>query len=68
MNFIDRAMEGLFVGSGRGSESADLPDELQSRRSNLLVRRGRREVEQGPDVPTHAPHLVSLFSEKSCFH
>ena len=54
---LDGAVEGRLVGLRRFGEAAQLPDELQRRRANLLIGRGRIEVEQGFDVPTHAPTL-----------
>jgi hypothetical protein len=55
-------MERLFIHSGRFSKSANLPDELQSRRVDLVIRRWRFEVVQYLDISTHALCLRNRLS------
>ena len=40
-DFIDRAIESVLVRFRRLGETAQLPDELQRRRPNLIIRRRR---------------------------
>jgi hypothetical protein len=44
-HLVDRTMECSFVGPGWLVEAADLPDELQRGRVDLVVRDRRLEVE-----------------------
>src|SRR5579859_53910 len=50
---IDRSIERGFVGVRWLRRATEFPDELQRRRANLVVGRGRLEVGQGLDVSTH---------------
>jgi hypothetical protein len=52
-HFLHGAMERLFVGPRRVMGSAQLSDELKRRRANLIVSRGRVEIGERPDIPTH---------------
>ena len=50
---IDRPAEGWLVGLRGPGEAAELADELERGRADLLVGGGRLEVVQNPDVATH---------------
>jgi hypothetical protein len=52
-DFVNCLPERRLVGSRGSREPAQLPDELQSRGTNLLVRCGWDEIEQRSDVPAH---------------
>ena len=51
---LDGAVEGGLVGLRRRREARQLAHELQRRRADLVVGRGRCEVEQCLDAPAHA--------------
>src|SRR4030095_10855563 len=63
-HFFDGMVGCLFVCLRRCVESAQLANELQRRRADLLVGRGGIEIEQGFYVPTHCclAGLRLLFS------
>src|SRR5213593_2391528 len=50
---VHRAIESEFVRLGGLREAAQLPDELEGRRTDLFVRGGWFEVMQSLDVSTH---------------
>src|SRR6185312_1912819 len=52
-DFLDGTIKHCAVGLGRAVESAELPDELEGRVSNLLVRRGWLKVKKRLDVSAH---------------
>jgi hypothetical protein len=52
-DLVDRPSERGLVGLRGPGEAAELADELQGGRADLLVRGRRLEVVQGPDVATH---------------
>src|SRR5882724_6321720 len=52
-HLVDRAREGELVRLGGPRKAAQLADELQRGRADLLVRGGRLEVVQGLDVSAH---------------
>ena len=58
-NVIDRAIERVLVGFRRFGESAQLPNELQRRRANLVVRRRRRKIMQCFDGSAHEELLTT---------
>src|SRR5262245_54850825 len=60
-HFVNGAIERLFVRLRRCGESAQLADELQRRCADLLVGRGRIEVEQCFDVSTHCCLELSAY-------
>jgi hypothetical protein len=53
-NLIHRAIERLFVLLRRPRCPAQLAHELERRRPDLVIRRGRLEVRERLDVATHA--------------
>src|SRR6478672_12149668 len=53
-HLLDGRLEGGLVGAGRLRRSAELANELQRRRADLVLRRRRIEVRQRPDVAAHA--------------
>src|SRR6266516_942438 len=53
-HLVHRPIEHRFVHLGGARRPAQLPVELQGRRPNLVVGRGRREIGQRYDVTTHA--------------
>src|SRR5262249_467793 len=56
---LHRAAERRLVCLGGACKSAQLTDELQRRRTDFLVRGGRFEVMERPDVSTHGwPHAA----------
>ena len=57
-NRIDRHRKSSFVCLRRFRESADLPDELERSRADLLLRYRRIEVKQWFDIPAHAFPLL----------
>ena len=57
-NLVHRAAERRLVGLGRVREAAQLAHELQGRCVDLVVRRGRLEIEQRPDVSAHRSLLM----------
>ena len=63
-DFIDRPIERGLVGSGRSGKSTNLPDELQSRQPDFVIRRRRFEVVQRFDVSTHALCLRNRLSSQ----
>jgi hypothetical protein len=63
-DFVNRPMESRFVRSGRFGKSADLPHELQSRRTDLLLRRRRFEIVKDPDVSAHVTFLLNRRSDQ----
>src|ERR1022692_3096805 len=54
---FDRLVEGRLVGLRRLVETAQLADELQRRRADLVIRGRRLEVEQDLDAATHGPSI-----------
>lgn len=52
-HMFDRPIEGGLIGLRGGIEAADLADELQRRRTDLLIRGRRVEIEEGFDIPAH---------------
>src|SRR4029079_2077719 len=48
---LDRVVERVLVRLGRLLHPADLADELERGRADLVLGRGRSEVVEGPDVP-----------------
>src|SRR5262249_6179766 len=52
-HFIDRAVEHHFVRAGWTIHPAEFSDELERRRSNLVVSRRWREVRERLDVSAH---------------
>jgi hypothetical protein len=52
-DFIYRAVKCVFIDFRWLRKSGKFPNKLQRRRSNLVVRRGRRKVMQGLDVSAH---------------
>ena len=50
---FDRTLKRRLVSLGRLSKTAELADELDSRRAYFLVRRGGFEIEQGFDAAAH---------------
>jgi hypothetical protein len=52
-DFIDRAIEYFFVSLRGFGETAQLPDELQRRRPNLITGRWRTEIMQGFNGSAH---------------
>ena len=58
-NVIDRAIECVLVCFRRFGESAQLADELQRRRPNLVIRRRRTEVMKCFDGSTHEESLTA---------
>jgi hypothetical protein len=49
-----RLLEGSFIGEGRFGEAADLAHELERGGADLLVGRGRLEIEKRSNVAAHA--------------
>ena len=62
-DLIDGAIEHLFVRLGWFTEAAEFADELQRRRADFFVRRGRFEVMQGLDVSAHSISFLALFTD-----
>ena len=60
LHVIHGLVEGFLVGFGRFRETGKLAHELNGGRSDLLVGRGRIEVEQRTNVPAHGPILRQL--------
>src|SRR5206468_7285321 len=56
-DLVDGRKECGFVGFRRFVEAAHFPHELQRGRTNLFVRHGRFEVEEGLDVSAHRRYL-----------
>ena len=56
---VDRAGERLLVRLRGLREAADLADVLERGRVDLLLRRGRLEVEEHMDVPAHVAILAT---------
>src|SRR6266568_4564915 len=54
-DLLHRPVEGRRVGLRGRVEAAQLAHELERGRADLLVRRGRIEVEQGADASAHGP-------------
>jgi hypothetical protein len=52
-DFVDRAIERLFISVRWLAEATKLSNKLQRRRSDLLIGRWRAEVMQGFDVSAH---------------
>jgi len=52
-DFVDGALEGLFIALGGFVKAADLSDELERSCSNLFGCDGRLEVEERFDIPAH---------------
>src|SRR5438067_13738619 len=59
-DLVDRAGERLLVRLRGLREAADLADVLERGRVDLLLRRGRLEVEEHMDVPAHVAILATL--------
>jgi hypothetical protein len=57
-DLVDGGIEGFAVGLRRRVEARQLADELERGVADLLIRRGRVEVEQCPDVAAHRPLLL----------
>ena len=66
-DFVDRAIEGVLIRVRRSRESGQLPNELQRRRANFIIRRGRRKIMQGLNVSTHAPTIDNQLSTINLF-
>ncbi len=58
-HFIDGAVEYFFIRFRRLGETAKLPNKLQRRRPNLIIRRRRRKIMQGLNVSTHKEFLTA---------
>src|SRR5215469_5684259 len=58
-DFVHRGPEGSFVDRRRLVESADLPNELERGRADLILGDGRIEVEERSDVAAHAGPKVA---------
>ena len=56
-DLADRLVEHGLVGRRRLGRAGDLAHELQGRRVDLVVGRGRLEVVEGADVPAHGPSV-----------
>src|SRR6266705_1730245 len=52
-HFIDRAVEGGLIGLRRPAETGQLSHELQRGSADLVLGRGRLEIEQRLDVAAH---------------
>ena len=52
-DILDRAVEGNLVRLRGPREAAELADELEGRRPDLILRGGRFEVMQGFDTAAH---------------
>src|SRR4051812_41665452 len=52
-HFFNSPVERLFVGLGRMGCAAELADELDGRRANLIIGRRRREIGEGFDISAH---------------
>jgi hypothetical protein len=59
-NFLDRLIESRFVGTRRPRSATQLSDELQRRRTNLVVGSRWLEIGQRFDVPAHTLFLDSV--------
>src|SRR5262249_12061636 len=59
---LDRLIEGHFVRDRGTGRAAQLSYELQRRRTNLIVGRGRLEVREGFDVSAHEACLLPVTS------
>src|SRR5215210_9019418 len=62
-DLVDRSVKGFLVRVRRLREAADLADVLQRRRPDLVVGRGRLEVEERLDVSAHEPIVATWFRE-----
>jgi hypothetical protein len=58
-DFIDRAIESVLVRFRRLGETAQLPDELQRRRPNFIIRRRRSKIMQGLNASAHEESLTA---------
>src|SRR5215813_3348033 len=61
-DIIDRLVERCLVRLRRGREPAQLSDELQRGGADLLLGRGRLEIEQSADIAAHRTLLGSAFT------
>jgi hypothetical protein len=64
-DFLHRVLEGVLIRVGRFRESAQLPNELERRRANLVVRRGRGKIMQGLNVSAHEESLPRITRMKT---
>src|SRR6266568_6931454 len=66
-NIVDRAIERVLVGFRRFSETAQLPNKLQRRRSDFVIRRGRTEVVKCFDGSAHEESLTADYADENGF-
>src|SRR6266480_7377879 len=66
-DLVYRAIECFFVCVRRFCESGQLPNELQRRCANLVIRRRRCKIMQGLNVSTHAPTIDNQLSTINLF-
>lgn len=66
-DFIDCVIERLFVCLRRFGESAQLPNELQRRRPDLVIRRRRTEVMKCFDGSAHKELLTTDYTDQHGF-
>jgi hypothetical protein len=65
-SFTARLKAASFACDGLG-ETAQFSNELQRRRANLVVRRGRRKIMQGLDVSAHAKSCTADYADQDGF-
>src|SRR6185503_17796915 len=61
-DLVDRKIERRLVDLGGPRVSAELADKLQRGGANLVLGRGRREIEQRTDVPAHRLNVLVCTS------
>src|SRR6185312_8824 len=64
-DFTDRAVEGGLIGLRRPAETGQLSHELQRRSADLVLCRGRLEIEQRLDVAAHFSSLPGAVRRPS---
>jgi hypothetical protein len=64
-DLVHRAAERQMVCFGGARETTQFSDELQGRRTDLLVSGGRLEVVKRPDVPTHEGLAIVYCRQRS---
>src|ERR1700737_1038494 len=60
-HLLDRKIKRCLIRFRGPAKAAQLADELQSRSMDLLVRCGRLEIVQGPDVAAHRIYSISIL-------
>ena len=66
-NVVHRSIECLLVCFRRLGDTAQLPNELQRRCANFVVRRGRCKIMQGLNVSAHKESIAADYADENGF-